>query len=609
MPLRVKLSAAGVKKLIEAGKTPRYVELETYQAYYEGTQYAGRVNFLDQESGTPMLERAPCIVDPIVWNAVESHVALAIGGNRFPQLLSGTSEDDSAFDPRFGLDPKASVTLDRFNASLTEQCGLQSSFTQAAKMAMAARSVALIFSYANGLPAVDCQWAKICTPTFDPAKPAEVIKLTIRYRFVTQFRDPIITANEWWPVVKEYLRVIDAKADTVYTPVEVWDVTDPGASEGGPTDSKTLHGFGFCPVRWYACMRPTKTYGAVDGTALHDNRCAQIDAINFALSARHSAALYSGNPQMVATGCDDSDDFGGGGRVARLPKLPGDATTEWDKALYSPQGASTGAIRKGVNVLWRINSGDAKVYLLTLPPGALEALDSDAKDTRAKLREALRYVYINPEDLTGSGDISGKTLAFVYANQINFVNQLRDDLKRNLFTPAYSMIYRMALAKSDGVYLPGLTKTLPILKKFLQTLSDGSVTFFAPAIKYKFGAFFEPSDIDEATRADVSIKASTSGLITDLTAIDHVKEIFGIANADQYLVQLNAEKAAKAAVAAANANALAVATSPADKAPPTQAAPAAAAQGISGAQKPAQAPNARTAQNVPSKKPKKGKAK
>src|SRR5439155_15811494 len=110
----------------------------------------------------------------------------------------------------------------------------------------------------------------------------------------------------------------------------------------------------------------------------------------------------------------------------RIQRMPGEKPTEWDSAMYGAQGAtSQSAIKKGANVLWRISNPEAKATLLVLPGDALKATDDNAKDLRARFRESIRYVYIDPEQLTGSGDMSGKTLAFVFANQINFVNQLR----------------------------------------------------------------------------------------------------------------------------------------------------------------------------------------
>lgn len=549
--VRKKLNDSEIKSLIDAGKSPRYLELEAYQAYFEGNQYAGRVSFLDQTSDVPLLERAPCVVDGVVANAIESNVALAMGGPRFPRLLSQSKEDDSTFDQRFGLSQPDSETLDRFNAGLVEQCGLQTVFMTATKFAEASRSVALVFSYAAGLPTADVLWAKTCEPEFDPKDPTKVVKLTVRYRFVDTVRDAS-TQWEWWSVVKEYLRVIDTKTDTVFEPVEIFDVRDQG-NLGNGKKTAVPHGFGVCPVVWYAHMRPTRAYGQKDGICIHENRTAQIDAINQSLSARHSAALYAGSPQMVATGVDsDQDDFGGGGRVARPMRLPGEAQGEWSKALYDHSGASQGgAIRKGANVLWRIGSETGDVKLLTLPGDALKALDDNSRDLRSRMRESIKYIYIDPETLSGSGDVSGKTLAFVYSNQLNFVNQLRDDVWRGLIKPSLSLLYQMLLAKSDGVYLPGIGKALPILKRFVQTLADGSSAFFFPQIKPKWGGYFEPSDIDEATRVGTAIAAATGKIITTATAVEHIREVFAIENVDQYVDSLATENAQKAADAIA----------------------------------------------------------
>lgn len=575
MPLlRRQLSDDAVNRLLDATKSPRYRMLERYQAFYEGTQYVGRAPFLDRQSDVPTYERAPCVAFPLTKVAIESSVAFAIGEGKFPMLSSMSSEDDSAFDATLGLNPGDSAVVDQFTARLVDICRLPASLREAAKKALAAKSVAIVCGYRAGYPFADAIWSKICTPAFDPNDPDAVVKLTIRYRY----RDDVWDVNQgnggaWIPVVKEYLRIIDPVNDTVYLPVEIWDDSDKGPQEGsGATQSVVAHGFGFCPVVWYGCMRES---GQVDGTAVHENKLPMLEALDMALSQRHRAAFYAGDPQWVLTGVSGDESIGSSGRTMRPQIFPGDKPSEWSRALYFGGPQSGGAIRKGPGEIWRIESPDAKATLYTLPGDALKAIDDHARDLLKKLCDALGVVLIDPSQMNGSGDLSGRTLAFIFSSQLNRVAQFRDDYGRRCILPVVFMLYRMLLAQSTGVYLPGLAKVLPILKRFVVVDSSGVTRWIAPNVKLIFGAYFEPSDTDEATRVTTSAQALTGGLITTKSAIQHIKGVFeDIQDVSAYADAVAAEKLQRQTDAINNAAAMASAVTPAAAPGATPGAPA-----------------------------------
>jgi len=571
--LQRKLSISDQRELLNAIKTTRQREAEILQSYYDGNMYEGRPSYLDRESDTPRLERAPCVRYPLVKAAVDSNVALAMGGTRFPRVLSMSSEDDSDFDPDFGLNKADSRTADQFNAKLIGVAGLEQPFRQAYRMAQVARSAVMLLSYRQGLPYVDVISPKICTPTFDDNDPDCVIAVEIRFRYVDSFWNA--DARESWPVVREYRRVIDQKQDVVYATRDVWDKDD--ITPTSAVQRKTVHGFGFCPVRWYARQRPSFAVGGYDGIAVHDGKLVEIDAINHALSSRHIGAMYAGDPIMFGAGISPDDSFGQPGRVARADMIdPMAKPTEWDRTVWGFGGRSGGAIRKEPGALYRVDAPDAKLSFLTLPADALDAIDKHAQDLCSKVREALKYVWIDPEQLTGSGDVSGKTLSFVFSSQVNALNDDRADFWRACMLPTLGLIYRMLVTQSDGVFLPGLKKTLPILQRFLVQLAGGRTVFMAPQLQARWGDYFEPSDVDEATRVSTSTGALTAGVITTATAVEHIKDVFAISNVDQYVESLAAEKVQRQADAVANAQAMATAA-PGQPPPPASGAKAAVA--------------------------------
>lgn len=572
---RRKLSEDDAQKLVNASKSARARELEALQAYYEGKQYDGKADYFDQNSNTPRLERKPCINYKIVKAAVKSRVDLAMGGNRFPRVLSGGSEDDTTFDDRFGLSPQDSQVLDQFNAKLFDVCGLAPCLRESMRIALAGRSVALVGCLRNGMPYLDPVWPALCEPTFDPQDPCLVVKLEIRYRYIERTRDLLLDpSGESVPFVYEYRRVIDGTNDITYVPKPIWDPLD--FELGTQEQTKIAHGFGFCPVLWYARDRVSYAVGSYDGCAVHDGMSTDIDGINHALSSRHLAAMYAGDPMLVASGVSPDETLGTMGRTARPQPLPGQTRTEWDNALYG--GGDQQAIRKSPGQLYRITDAQGKMQYVTLPPGALDAVSAHASDVCSRTREGLQYVWIDPEKLTGAGDISGKTLAFVFSAEVNAVNGDREDFGRKCFLPALGLIYRMLLKKDPAqIYVPGIKKVSGILARFLVTFEGGRQAFIAPQLKIKWGDMFEPSDVDQSTRVTNATNARDKGVITLATAVEHVKDVFAIQNTDQYVEQLQKEADEKQKRALQNAQDMAAASGGPTQGAPNAAKPATAA--------------------------------
>lgn len=572
-PRARKLRESEIQKLLDAGKTQRARELEYLQSVFEGTQYVGRPSFFSDD--VPMQEREPCCQYRLAAIGIESNAAFAMGEGRFPSVLSLSSEDDSAFDDDLGLSPKDSKAVDSFNAKLLDLANLQTVFTNAYKMAQAARSVAIVLGFRAGLPFADLVWSKLCTPTFgDPDDPTRCTRLEIRYRYTELWRDQIRTGGEWWKRVFEYLRVIDDTADTEYWPVAIWEETDPGVVEGSsPVRAQTKHGFKLCPVHWYARNRETNVASTPDGHALHDGPaiCGMLEQIDLGISQRHRAAVYVGDPQTVVSGVSAEDPIGNVGRKVQPVPDPRDVDANgrlkgpWAAAMYGgPKGGGgTGALRRGAGEVWRIQDPSGKATLLTLPADALDGLDKDVQDLVQKVCDDIGICIIDLALFKGAGDLSGRTLSFLFSKQINRVSQDRKDLGRNCILPVLNLFYRMLLASPDGVYLPGLKKLLPILKRFYKPVAgQEKPIWFAPQLKLSWGDFFEPSDTDEQTRVNTALGA-LGKLITIETALEHVKGVFAIGSVDQYAKQLQKQKDDQQQRDIDNAAALANATAPA----------------------------------------------
>ena len=545
-----KLAEQEISARLEAGKSPRYKRIERLQKYFDGSIYDGRPAWLDRTVDVPLLERAPCIRYPIVEATAKSYSALCLGDGKFPTFTSNTSEDDRKLDPDFGLSDVDSKTFDAVTKKIVEQARLPAVSQQAFERALYSSSCGAVVSLVRGKFKITLLDPKTCTPTWLVSNPDELASVEISYRYVEDRFDAGL--GVWTKAVMVYRRVIDAKTDTTFVPVEVVSTKDfPKPSE--PDPAKTVsHGLGFVPVVWYAFLAAACDATTVDGVAFHASVLEQIDAINYALSSRHQAALYAGDPQLWETGVDTAANVGSQGRVAGTPLGPDGKPAKpdgWQDALY-PKGRASGARKKGPGQVWQYENPDAKVGMLTMPGDALKGPNDHIADLRAKICEALGAVFIDPATLRGTADISGKALAVIYANQIARCNQYREDFGRGFLLKTLSVMLRIVAKTPSGIYVAGVDKLRKLLGRF--ATDQG---WFDPSIQLKWGDYFEPSDVDEETRVDVALKALGQGIITDESALQKIKPIFNIDNTAQYLETLKQERAEKQANAAALAQA------------------------------------------------------
>ena len=266
MPPKKLLHAHRAARTFEANLTPRYRSLDALQAYVEGRQYAGLANWFDDSR--PLLERAPCVVEPIVESALQSFGDFIFGEERFPGITSKVDEDDEAFDPEFGLNPEDSITLDRIIKNIFAQAEVSEISREALAQAQGSRSAVGICSVKDGKLCVDLESAKCCTPTFDPRRPRVIVKLEIRYPSLEEYWDAHDKA--WAQRCMLFRRVIDDKSDITYNPIEAHESgEDPGPGAWSPQIT-IEHNFGFCPVVWYAHRKICTTRRDVDGISVNE---------------------------------------------------------------------------------------------------------------------------------------------------------------------------------------------------------------------------------------------------------------------------------------------------------------------------------------------------
>lgn len=574
------------QKTLRANLPPRYFRLDRLERYVDGTQYEGRPHWWDETA--PIYERAPCFVYSITESAITSIVDMCLGEGRWPAITARSVEEPedadpesktspdaqppgnsaekpeppklprprpkkraAPFDDRFALSGEEAEIVDALIEALAEQARLRAVSDETLSSALGCGTSVPISCVRDGRMTVETTLAKWCKPTFDPRRSAVVTSLEIRYPYLEEYFDE--REHKWAVRCMLYRRVIDAQSDVTFLPAK--------ASEtGGEPDawirdeSKSVdHELGFCPVDWYAFRKRCGTVAEMDGKAVHARQLDEIDALNFALSQRHSAAMVASSPPTIETGVDEGfnpapvgrqpriivpTEFGDGGRVTGGYMTPG-----------SPASA---ARKRGPGQIWQYPSAESRVEMLTMAGDALKPVDDAARDERSKIAEALNVVFIDPDNAKFSAELSGKALARLYDREVRFCDKVRENFGDEGLLRMVNTLLRVALATErrapGSVYLPGLKEAMPILERYEQDLANGERAWFALPLDLTWGAYFAPDAADETAIVQTTIAAHGGGYITKYSAVEKIREVFAVGNVDEYLDDLEAEDAAKADV-------------------------------------------------------------
>lgn len=448
------------RKAFDANCSNRYLRLNWLESWSNGTQYAGRDSWWSDDR--PLWERAPCVQYPVVQIAVDSNVDLVLGESRFPELTMSPGEDEG--DEENGLDEDDSSVIDRFIREYHRLCHFRSHCREAFGAAQACGTAVAIHGVRQGVPFADLLPAKWCEPKFGPNR--EIIELEVRYPYLDQYKRP---DGKWAVRARLYRRVIDAVKDTTFLPAEA----DPNGTEPSWQVDRTQvfeHGYGFCPVVWYAFMKGCVPVNVVDGKAIHANHTDEIEAHDVALSQRHRGALLS-EPQPYEIGVQPGYNPTEEGRtVLAVSTLNGGAVTPDNPVIGSYGDRSKKARKKGPGYVWQYEGAktEVEVNYLTYPGEALQAQNDNAADLRMKLQEALAVVLLGPDEIKGFKTLSGKALETLKRRQLDRCDQYRSDIEDHFLGPSVNMQLRIAAKLGAKLRVPGAAKAAEILKKFEQ---------------------------------------------------------------------------------------------------------------------------------------------
>lgn len=439
--------------------SPRAHRIAELERWHDGTQYDGLASWWDED--VSLFKRAPCVVYPIVRAAIDSFGDLVLGEGRFPAATCRPGEDEAEDG---GLSEEDGAALDQLLTELQAAARFRRVVREAFAMSMAQRSVAVIWGARETRLFGETVKARWCEPTFAPD--GAVASLAIQYPYVEETRD---SRGVWRARAAMYRRVIDAERDVTFAPVELQKGVPASALSWTPAVEVT-HGLGFCPVVWYPFMKRSSIVGDFDGVAIHEHLFDEIRAHDMALSQRHRAALYAGDPLITEIGVEPGSSPTGTREASAGASSPAGGRASTDnpvngRYLKQSRGTRTGR-EKSPGRVWQYENPDTKVTIHTLPGDALDAIDKNAHDIRQKIAESLAVVFMDPENVKFAATVSGKALETLRARQLDRCDQYREDIGDGLILPSLRMLMRLALRQRARLRVPGLAKAAPMLARF-----------------------------------------------------------------------------------------------------------------------------------------------
>ncbi len=517
--------------------SPRAKRLIELESYVKCTQYDGRPSWWSLD--VPLQERAPCVVYPVARIAVNSNTDLMLGEGRYPELTTKIAEDEA--DDENGLSAEQSKTVDRFLREYHRVCRFKAGARESFNAGQSTGSVACIHGVRSGKPFQDLIPAKWCEPELD--QEGNVLKLVIQYPYLEQYQD---RAGDWCVRAKVYRRVIDDSSDVEFHPADAPENPSTQIAWKRNPQRSVDHRLGFCPVIWYPFMRGCQPINVIDGEAIHSSLYQEIEAHDFALSMRHRAALYAGDPQFVEIGVEQGYNPSDSGRTAMLPATPAGGQPSDDNPVVGGfLLGSKQARKRGSSQVYQYENPDTKVELVTLPGDALDSLNQNAHDLRMKLQEALAVVFLDPENIKFAVTTSGKALAAIKQRQLDRCDQYRDDFADKYFEPSVSMQLRIAytvISRGEKLRVPGAKQVKSLLSKFV---SDGQ--WQVPSLQVIWGDYFKPDPEDQQKIVSMVISAlgSPIPILTQTLALQKIAPIFGIENIAAVQEQLEEEQQAR----------------------------------------------------------------
>ncbi len=341
----------------------RKQQLDTYDRYYEGTQYDDKQDWeeaLKSDTYVPIRDRKPRIMYNIAKVLVDKVTAKLCGQKTFPKFIIEEDPDDTEF----------------FN-TIIKASNLRRNLLEPVRRALLSGSSFVRFFLVNGNLELEYSLGKYCYPKFDAIGELDSIEI----KYVYEDWDDLEANGE--PKLKWYRLYMDKMSDVLSDNPEFISGTEPKF-----TDVETnQHNLGWVQGEW---LPTAKNKFDPDGPSMIGDILGFIDDLNYSLSQSSQAIAYNQEPQLGVTGIDEE---------------------ELDTLIRSSQKA------------WNLGKEGKAEFIESALEGVKQATDSRG-DNRNRMLEVVRIVIMDPEKIAGSAQ-SGKAMEILNEPLVELLDELR----------------------------------------------------------------------------------------------------------------------------------------------------------------------------------------
>lgn len=522
------------KRCLEANTPPRARTLRLFEAEVEGTRFDDRAPWT---SDKPIYEKRPCIVYHAVDSSIQSKIDLLLGEGRFPAITSRPDEDEDDEEEEDGLGEEDSKKLDKLFLSIIREAKAKHLYREMYEKGQGCGTAIALLGDRNGRLFTETLDAKWATPERDAN--GELTKVVIQYPYIELQK----VDGRWVHICYLYRREIDRESDTTFAKAEA---REDGIDPQWTVATKTQHGLGFVPVKWYKHRAPRQHIASEDGNPVHRTLLSELEEMDYSLSQRHHGALHA-LPQIVEIGVEPGTNPTAVGKTQMTVDTtesggtPNPVTNPVRGQYRTVSTAVKGTRKKGPNHIWQYESPDTKVEAINTPGDALKSIDDDVKDLRNKICETLAWVPLDPDSIKFAATVSGKALEILRERELNRVCQDREVFGEDVILGVICMLLRIALKRSAQLRTPRLKQCLPILQKFVGTDEQWQ----DPLLTLRWPPFFRQDPENQKFTSDMARADYEGGVITRRTQVQAVASIYGITNIDAYLEELEEENEKK----------------------------------------------------------------
>jgi hypothetical protein len=376
----------------QLGQNPRYrtEALETYDKYYEGTQYDHLMEWdraAESDDYIAVRKRRPRINYKVAKFVSKKVAAKIVGSAVFPKFVIEEDPEDTEF---FRQVQRAS----NFRANLVEPIA----------RCLGLGSVFVRYYLVDGQVRMSWANAKYCYPKFDEL--GELEQLEIRYVYEDQNEKDQATGKfkQKW-----YRLVLTKTSDVLYDNPEYRQGQEPQFQVVEQVD----HGLGWVQGEWF---RTSKQEHSPDGDSLFGDVLDFIDDLSYSLSQSSQAISYNQEPQLAVTGVDEDD---------------------LDKLIRSSQKA------------WNLGHKDAKAEFIESDMAGVEVAEENRGHNRNRMLEVIRVVVMDPEKIVGHAQ-SGTALEILHAPLVELVDELRSVFEPSLRNLLIKIGMTMLVMNAEG---------------------------------------------------------------------------------------------------------------------------------------------------------------